>query len=716
LSLAQQRRQTQEVLVTWLLEEAERQAVLVVWEDLHWADPSTLETLGLFVDQAPTARMLHVLTFRPEFKPPWPTRSHLTPITLNRLERPQVETLVRRLAGGKRLPEELVAHIVGKTDGVPLYVEELTKMLLASDLLRKDLEQYVLTGPLLAVAIPDTLHDSLMARLDQMNAAKEVAQLGAVLGREFTYEMLQAISSQDDEVVKAGLERLVAAELLYQRGRPPRAKYIFKHALIQDAAYVSLLRSTRQRVHQQVAQVLEAQFVDVVEMQPELVAHHYTEGGCAEEAVAYWQRAGQQAIARSANWEAISHLDQGLEMLAKLPQAREQLERELDLQMALGSALVATRGYADARVGQVYGRCWELCQALGNQLHDFSVLRGQQVYHVARGELAEAKSLAEAVLHIAERERDATRLVGGHYTLGSTLLFAGELTTALSHVEQGIALYDPANDQLLTWPGSHPAVQCQFYRALILWICGYPEQALDQSHEALQQAQCLSHSFTLAQTTCKAALLHAFRREPVAAANRAEASIDLCRKHGVSFWLPFVRVVYGWALFWQGQAEQGLCEMQEGVKAFYTPPRRLLVPLLLALQAEAHLKLGQSSEAYTAISEALTIIDQNGEGWWESELYRLKGEQLRQAGAKRQASNIDTDVEACFHQALEVARQQQAKSLELRAAMGLARLWQSRDKRQDAYELLAPVYGWFTEGFDTADLKEAKVLLDELEK
>jgi predicted ATPase len=259
-------------------------------------------------------------------------------------------------------------------------------------------------------------------------------------------------------------------------------------------------------------------------------------------------------------------------------------------------------------------------------------------------------------------------------------------------------------------------VQCQFYRALILWSCGYPEQALEQSHEALQQAQRLSHAFTLAQTTCKVALLHVFRREPVAAAKRAEASIDLCREHGVSFWLPFVRVVYGWALFWQGQAEQGLGEMQEGVQAFCTPSRRLFVPLLLALQAEAHLKLGQSSEAYTAISEALTIIDQNGEGWWEAELYRLKGEQLRQAGAKRQASTVDTDVEACFQQALDVARQQQAKSLELRAAMGLARLWQSRDKRQDAYELLAPVYGWFTEGFDTADLKEAKVLLDELEK
>jgi class 3 adenylate cyclase/predicted ATPase len=714
LSSQQQRQQTQDVLVAWLLEEAERQAVLAVWEDLHWADPSTLETLELFVDQAPTSTMLHVLTFRPEFEPPWPMRSHLTPITLNRLERPQVEGLVTRLAGGKALPAEVLEHIVVKTDGVPLYVEELTKMLLESDLLGREAEQYVLTGPLLAVAIPDTLHDSLMARLDQMNAAKEVAQLGAVLGREFTYEMLQAITSQDDETVQAGLEQLVAAELLYQRGRPPRAKYIFKHALIQDAAYVSLLRSTRQRVHQQVAQVLEACFVDGVEIQPELVAHHYTEGGCAEEAVVYWQRAGQQAIARSANREAISHLEQGLEVLAKLPQTHEQLERELDLQMALGSALVATRGYTDARVGQVYGRCRKLCQALGNQLHDFSVLRGQQVYHVARGELAEAKPLAEVVLRIAEREGDATRLVGGHYTLGSTLLFAGELTAALTHAEQGIALYDPANDQLLTWPGSHPAVQCQFYRALILWSCGYPEQALDQNHEALQQAQRLAHSFTLAQTTCKVALLHVFRREPSEAAKRAAASIELCREHGVSFWLPFARVVYGWALFWQGQAEQGLGEMQEGVKAYYTPSRRLFVPLLLALQADAHLKLGQSSKAYTAISEALAVMNQNGEGWWESELYRLKGEQLCQSVAKRQASSIHQDVEACFHQALAVARQQQAKSLELRAAVALARLWQSQGKCQDAYELLEPVYGWFTEGFDTADLQEAKTLLEQL--
>ena len=303
-----QKQQTLDTLVAWLAAEAERQPVLVAWEDLHWADPTTLEVLGLVIEQAPTVPMLHVLTYRPEFSPPWPPRSHMTPLVLNRLERPQVEALITQRAGGKPLPAEVVEYIVAKTDGVPLYVEELTKMLLASPLLREEADQYVLTGPLHTVAIPDTLQDALMARLDQLNRAKEVAQLGAVLGREFAYELLQAIAPQDEDTLQAGLAQLVEAELLYQRGRPPRARYIFKHALIQDAAYASLLKSTRQQVHQQIAQVLEARFPALVETQPELVAQHYTAAGCTEQAVHYWQRAGQHASDRSAYLEAISHL------------------------------------------------------------------------------------------------------------------------------------------------------------------------------------------------------------------------------------------------------------------------------------------------------------------------------------------------------------------------------------------------------------------------
>ena len=307
LTPQQQKQQTLDALVAWLAAEAERQPVLVVWEDLHWADPTTLEVLGLVIEQAPTVPMLHVLTSRPAFSPPWPQRSHITPLVLTRLERPQVEALITQRAGGKPLPAEVVQHLVTKTDGVPLFVEELTKMLLASPLLREEAEQYVLTGPLRTVAIPDTLQDALMARLDQLTTAKEVAQLGAVLGREFTYELLHAIAPQDEDTLQAGLAQLVTAELLYQRGRPPRARYRFKHALIQDAAYASLLKSTRQHVHQQIAQVFETRFPTLVETQPELVAQHYTVAGCHEQAVVYWQRAGQQASDRSANLEAISH-------------------------------------------------------------------------------------------------------------------------------------------------------------------------------------------------------------------------------------------------------------------------------------------------------------------------------------------------------------------------------------------------------------------------
>ena len=315
LTPQQQKQQTLDALAVWLAVEAERQPVLAAWEDLHWADPTTLEYLGLVLDQAPTVPMLHVLTYRPTFSPPWPPRSHITPLVLHRLERPQVEALITQRTGGKTLPPEVVQHIVAKTDGVPLYVEELTKMLLASPLLQEEADRYVLIGPLRTVAIPDTLQDALMARLDQLNRAKEVAQLGAVLGREFTYELLATIAPQDDTALQEGLAQLVAAELLYQRGRPPRARYIFKHALIQDAAYASLLKSTRQHVHQQIAEVLEARFPASVETQPELVAQHYTAAGCAEQAVVYWQQAGQQASDRSANLEAISHLTTGIELL-----------------------------------------------------------------------------------------------------------------------------------------------------------------------------------------------------------------------------------------------------------------------------------------------------------------------------------------------------------------------------------------------------------------
>ena len=388
LTPQQQKQQTLDALVAWLAAEAERQPVLVAWEDLHWADPTTLETLGLVIEQAPTVPMLHVLTTRPEFSPPWPQRSHITPLVLNRLERPQVEALITQRARGKTLPAEVVQHIVDKTDGVPLYVEELTKMLLASPLLREEADQYVLTGPLRTVAIPETLQDALMARLDQLNTAKEVAQLGAVLGREFPYELLQAIAPQDEETLQAGLAQLVAAELLYQRGRPPRARYIFKHALIQDAAYASLLKSTRQHVHQQLAQVFEARFPALVETQPELVAQHYTAAGCHEQAVVYWQRAGQQASERSAHLEAISHCTTGIELLKTLPETPEHTQQALTLHIALGGALQVAKGLAAPEVEHAYTQAHALCQQVGETPELAPVLLGLWRFYLLRSTVA----------------------------------------------------------------------------------------------------------------------------------------------------------------------------------------------------------------------------------------------------------------------------------------------------------------------------------------
>ena len=365
LTPQQQRQHTHDALLAWLWEDAQRQPVLMVWDDLHWADPSTLENLGLLVDQIPTSPILAVLTFRPEFVPPWPPRSHMTSLTLNRLERPQIEALVRQQAGGKRLPPEVVAHIVAKTDGVPLFVEELTKMLLESALLREEAEQYALTGPLSAVTIPATLQDSLLARLDRLPTMREVAQIGAVLGREFAYEMLHALVTVDEPTLQEGLAQLVATELLYQRGRPPRATYTFKHALVQDAAYQSLLKRTRQQYHQHVAELLEARFPETVATAPEVVAHHYTEAGCAAQALPLWQQAGQRALQRSANLEGIEHLTKGLAVLATLPDTTDRLQHELDLHVTLGPAFMATRGYASSEAEHTFVRAWEICQQPG---------------------------------------------------------------------------------------------------------------------------------------------------------------------------------------------------------------------------------------------------------------------------------------------------------------------------------------------------------------
>ena len=428
LTPERQKQKTLEALLAWLLAETEQQPVLFIVEDLHWVDPSTLEWLSLVVEQSPTARLYGLFTCRPEFASPWPTRAHLTPLTLSRLPRPQAARLVHGVTGGKPLPAEILAQIVAKTDGVPLFVEELTKTVLESGLLREVEGAYELAGPLPPLAIPTTLQDSLMARLDRLATVKAVAQLGATIGRQFGYELLQAVSPLDDAALQQHLRQLVEAELLYQRGVPPQATYLFKHALIQDAAYQSLLKSTRQQYHQRIAQVLAERFPETAETQPELLAHHYTEAGLAEQAIPYWQQAGQRASLRSANLEAINHLTKGLDVLTTLPDSPERLQHELDLQITLGQALTVTKGFAAPEVGHTYARARELCQQVEETPQLFPVLRGLWNFYLLRGELRTARELAEQLLSLAQRTHDPALLQQAHSALAGALVHLGEFS------------------------------------------------------------------------------------------------------------------------------------------------------------------------------------------------------------------------------------------------------------------------------------------------
>jgi predicted ATPase len=577
--------------------------------------------------------------------------------------------------------------------------------------MRQDGDLYTLTGPLSAVAIPVTLQDSLMARLDQLPRAKEVAQLGAVLGREFAYDMLHSLSPLDESTLQESLTQLVKAELLYQRGRPPRAHYFFKHALIQDAAYASLLRSTRQQVHQQVAQLLERQFPEMVETQPELLAHHYTEAGQHEAAIGYWQRAGQHALQHSAYVEAIAHLRQGLAVLTLLPETPERRQRELDLQVALGPALIATKGYAAPDVERTYARAQELCQRLGDTPQLFPVLRGLMLYYQNRRDLQTTSQLGKQLLRLAQAHPDPEHLLLAHCMLGQVLYLRGEPALAQTHHTQAVALYDPQEHRTLAVRyGLDLDVASHSWLTWELWQLGAPDQALRHSQAARTLAQEASHPYSLVLALTWTAILHQFRRETPAVYEQAAAAITLATEQGFTSLLDWGTVLHGWARAMHGQGEGGIAEIRQGLAAELAVGSKAWQPYFLGLLAEAYGVGGHPDEGLPLLAEALAVMDATEECFYAAELYRLKGALLL-----RQAVPDTSQAEACFHQAPDIACQQHAKSWELRTTTSLSRLWQQQGKRGEAHALLAPIYNWFTEGFDTADLQEARALLAALE-
>ena len=704
VSPQQQKELTREAFVAWLIEETEQQAVYSSWEDLHWADPSTLEVLEILLSQVPTSRLLTVLTFWPEFVPPWGARSYLSQLTLSRLGQTQVGAMVERVAGGKTLPKEVLAQITAKTDGVPLFVEELTKMVVESNLVRAVNNHYELTGPLPPLAIPSTLQDSLMARLDRLSTAREVAQLGAIIGREFSYELLHAVSPLDATALQQALQQLVEAELVFQRGLLPQARYVFKHALIQDTAYASLLKSRRQQLHHQVAQVLELQFAELVTSQPELLAHHYTEARLVAQALPYWQQAAQQAAQRFANAEAITHLTTGLELLQTLPDSPEHVQQELQFRLALGPPLMAVEGLGSAELERSFSRTRELCRQLGDPPELFPILFGLAMYYAGQAEHQTTQALSEELLALAEQTHDSALLVQAHSIRGACFLHLGRLVEGREHCERSLALYDPVAHQAhADLYGFDPGVLSGSMLTTALWLLGYPDRALQQANKALRLAQDRAHLLTVGMTFMIVGMAHYLRGETAAALRQAEALLAVAHEHDIPAIVGGGNLLVGWARAKQGQEVEGMAQMHQGLQ-LHTDKQPMSRPLWESLLIDTYRRTGQVEEGSALVEEALSLVERTEERFYEAELHRLQGELLlnderRTMNDERRAPKAgvwaqEAEAEDCFQQALGVARQQQAKSLELRAATSLARLWQQQGKIVEARELLAHVYDW----------------------
>jgi class 3 adenylate cyclase/predicted ATPase len=689
-----QRARTLEALVQQLLGLATRRPVLVVLEDAHWIDPTTLELIEQSLDRLAAAPILILLTSRPDNQPSLAAHPHVTRLTLNRLSRVGVEAIVARL-GGDRLPPATVAAIIARTDGVPLFVEELTKAVLE-------------TGE---TSIPASLHDSLMARLDRIPEVKEIAQTAACIGREFDYALLAAIADRPERALASALQQLVAAELVFRRGNPPEARYTFKHALVQDAAYQSLLKSKRQQLHARIAEVLEEGLTDAGEARPEVLAQHLTEAGLVARAIPYWRRAGELAAGRSANAEAVAHLSKALELIAAAPNASALLEEELALQMAIGGPLMATKGYGAPEVECAYSRASALCEQLGRSAELFAVLRGLWSYYNVRGELQRAHDLAKRLVVLADAQEALLHRALARRALGTALFFLGRFADATATLDEGIAIDDAVagweehRSDLVLYT-ERTSVAGRLYSAWALWFLGFPDRAVGTMEAGLALAQRLAHANSLAFALTRVGLLHNLRRDFAAAERQAEAAMDIARQHHMAEWLAQATMCRGLAMVGHGQQKEGIAQLRTGLAAWNGLGNRLLDPQWLGYAAEAHLRANQLDDALSALDRAVEA-GPTGARHYQAELDRLRGEVLTRTGEQAEAASW-------FQRAIDTAAGQQAKSLELRAATSLARLWRDQRKRALARDLLTPIYGWFTEGFDTADLKDANELLEEL--
>jgi class 3 adenylate cyclase/predicted ATPase len=691
LAPEQQRRKLMATLVAWTCGIARLQPLVLVFEDLHHVDPSSLELLGLLVEQGATEQMLLLFTARPEFRAPWPMRSHHAQVTLTRLSRRQVREMVARVAARTALPEEMVETVVARTDGVPLFVEEFVRLLLEGE------------GPSLLREIPATLQDSLMARLDRLGPAKEVAQVAAVLGTEFSYALLQAVAGLPGAELEAALERLVDAELVYPRGLAPEATYLFKHTLMQDAAYASLLKSRRRELHRAIARLLVETFPDIAEAQPELVAHHHTEAGDVEPAVAAWQRAGERAAARSALVEAGGHYTKALRLLGTLPDTAARARHEVQLQLALGFALRVTAGWASPDAIQPITRARQLTEQLGDTGQLIVVLQHLATSHLTGGEPRGAQELVDQLLELAERDGTPAMQVWPHVMQGISRYLRGDLKASFEHFERALALYDEGQSHELT---SDPGVAALSQSGIVAALLGLADQARRRVRDGLALAQRGGRPYDLALAWLGGAQLHVLLRDPRGVLEHAESLVQLAAVHQFPSFGALGEIHQGWAVAQQGRYAEGIAQLRRALAAYLAAGQRVGHGQYMEWLADAYLQAGAIADGRRAIEDALgAVLEQ---GIYTPELLRLRGDLLACDGAD------GSEVGASYREAIAVAHRIGAKLLELRATTRLGHLLRSHGRAVEARELLAPLYASFTEGFDTRDLVEAKALLEEL--
>ena len=669
LSPRVQRRRTLDWLVHWSLSGASSNPVLLVIEDVHWADASTLDALALLMQRVTSCQALVLLTYRAEFTSPWPLHSHVCQLSLSRLSTEEACDMVASLASGATLPPGLLDRITTRSDGVPLFVEELTKMLLESVAkLDRDSAGAFMNGTR-ALAIPETLRGSLIARLDHLTSAKGVAQVAAVLGREFSYKLVQAVSRLADDALQTGLRQLVDAELLYQRGRPPTATYTFKHALVQEAAYLSLLKARRAEYHERTARSLAQEVPDVAEAHPELVAHHCAEAGLVDEAVEHWHRAGERALEASADVEAVAHLRNALECLEKSPVEPKRIAGEVKCLITLGSALTAIRGYAASEAEETFARAYELCERLGDANQLYAVLIGLYSVYQVRGQLDRAVELGHRLVRIADDSGDPLRRAQAHRCLGWSLFCSGSLQAGNDHLEIALGLFDGLlSQEHARIHGAHPWVVGFVNSALLAWFAGRPDDAVQRSERAIALARELRHGqpLALAYALCMSAAVHCCRQDAEKTLMLARDVLALCAENALPYWSAWAWTLLGWALTHTGRHDDGLAALRKGLEEYRATGALLFEPYSLALLAESCFMAGRADQAREAVELAFKSPMFSSHYFYSAELHRLRGRSIVEMGGPT------AQAEASTRLALDLAQSQGAVALAARAEAQLA--------------------------------------------